>query len=96
METVILPVIDLRRERDDMKSELEQMIHCRDCAWFASVETMPEAVRVHEKLLELFGDCLKKREGVCGICRKVTFSPERPVLTNSNGFCHRAQLRQES
>ena len=74
-----------------MKSELEPVIHCRDCVWFASVETMPEAVRIREKVAELFGECLKKREGACGICRKVTFSKERPVLTNSDGFCHRAE-----
>ena len=77
-----------------MKSELDPQVHCRDCAWFASVDTMPEAARIHETLTGLFGDCLKKREGECGICRKVTFSRERPVLTNSNGFCHRAERRQ--
>ena len=94
METVILHVMDLRRERDDMKSQLEPVTHCRDCVWFASVESLPEAVWIHEKLMELFDDCLKKREGGCGICRKVTFSRERPVLTNYNGFCHRAECCQ--
>ena len=77
-----------------MKSEFESVVHCRDCVWFAPVEIIPEAARIHEKLTELFGDCLKKREGQCGVCRKVTFSKERPVLTSANGFCHRAEHRQ--
>ena len=78
-----------------MKSEFEPVIHCRDCVWFASVEAIPEAARMHEILINLFGDYLEKREGECGICRKVTFSRERPVLTNAFGFCHRAERREE-
>lgn len=94
VDTVILPMTHLRRERDRMKSEFESVIHCRDCVWFAALETMPEAAQLHEKLTELFGDCLPRREGHCGVCRKVTFSRERPVLTNSDGFCHRAECRR--
>lgn len=80
---------------DTMRSEPEQIIRCRECVWFASVEAMPEAARMHEKLVHLFDDCLEKREGECGICRKVTFCRERPVLTNAFGFCHRAERREE-
>ena len=69
------------------------MIHCKECAWFAPVESMPKAEKIHNKLHELFDDVLPAREGKCGICRKVTFCKEKPVLTNEEGFCHRAEER---
>jgi len=55
---------------------------------------MPEAEKLHNKLQELFGDILPSREGEIGVCRKVTFTPERPVLTNEYGFCHRAEEKK--
>ena len=67
------------------------MLHCKDCAWFLPLETMPEAQKMHDKLHELFDDVLESRDGETGICRKVTFSMERPVLTREDGFCHRAE-----
>ena len=70
------------------------MIHCKECAWFASIESMPEAEKLHNKLHELFDGVLPAREGKCGICRKVTFCKEKPVLTNEQGFCHRAERKE--
>jgi len=70
------------------------MLHCKNCAWFAPVSDMPEAEKLHNKLQELFGDILPSREGEIGVCRKVTFTPERPVLTNEYGFCHRAEEKK--
>lgn len=68
--------------------------NCRDCAWFAPVESMPEAEALHRKLHELFDGVLPGREGECGICRKVTYSPDKPVLTRPDGYCHRAERRE--
>lgn len=70
------------------------MIHCKECEWFAPIESMPEAAALHNKIHELFDGVLPEREGKCGICRKVTFCREKPVLTNEDGFCHRA-VRKE-
>lgn len=78
-----------------MHSESESIIRCRDCAWFAPVESCPEAAELHRKLIMLFEDCLEKREGKRGVCRKVTFSKERPVLTNEHGYCHRAERKEQ-
>lgn len=68
-----------------------KVIHCKDCVWFAPVESKPEAEKLHKKLHELFDGVLPSREGETGVCRKVTFCAERPVLVNSNGYCHRAE-----
>ena len=70
--------------------------HCEDCVWFASIDEFPTAVEMHEKLINTFGDCIPKRDGECGVCRKVTFNTDRPVLTNSNGYCHRAEQKYNS
>lgn len=79
-----------------IKEQIEPSVtHCRDCAWFAPVESMPAALAMHVKLHELFDGILPPREGCTGICRKVTFSPDKPVLCNENGFCHRAERREE-
>jgi hypothetical protein len=72
------------------------MLHCKDCAWFLPLQTMPEAQTMHDKLHELFDDVLESRDGETGICRKVTFSMERPVLTREDGFCHRAEPKEDS
>ena len=83
------------REGGIMKNrEQTTLIHCKDCIWFAGLEEYPEAEAFHKRLQELFGDVFPKREGECGICRKVTFCRERPVPTNAEGFCHRAQRRE--
>ena len=69
------------------------MIRCKDCAWFAPVESNPAALAMHENLIRIFGDVLPRREGETGVCRKVTYCAERPVLTNSEGYCHRAERK---
>lgn len=78
-----------------MKSDKITVTCCKDCAWFAPVDSLTAARELRERLLNILGDCLKRREGECGICRKVTFSKDRPVLTNSNGYCHRAEPREQ-
>lgn len=70
------------------------MIHCKDCAWFAPVSDLPEAEALHNRLHELFDGVLPAMEGQCGICGKVTFSKDRPVLTRPDGYCHRAERRE--
>ena len=70
-------------------------IHCKDCSWFAPIEDYPEQEKFHHLLQETFGDILPTREGKVGICRKVTFSKERPVWTNEGGYCHRADPKTE-
>lgn len=70
------------------------MIQCKECAWFAPVESMPEAEKLHNRLHELFDGVLPAREGGCGICRKVTYSPDKPVLTRPDGYCHRAEKKE--
>lgn len=72
------------------------MLHCKDCAWFLPLEAMPEAKKMSDKLHELFDDVLESRDGETGICRKVTFSMEHPVLTREDGFCHRAEPKEDS
>lgn len=70
------------------------MIHCKDCAWFAPVSDLPEAEALHNRLHELFDGVLPAREGQCGICRKLTYTEDRPVLTRPDGYCHRAERRE--
>lgn len=70
------------------------MIHCKECAWFLPLQTMPEAEKLHDKLHECFDDILTPRDGETGICRKVTYSMERPVLTHEDGYCHRAERKE--
>ena len=78
-----------------IKEQVEPSVtHCKDCAWFAPVESVPEAEALHRKLIDTFSDCLPRREGECGICRKVTYSPDKPVLTRPDGYCHRAERRK--
>ena len=73
----------------------EKIIHCKDCAWFAPLESNPAAVRLHKILTDTLGTILEKRPGECGVCRKVTFNADRPVFTNSEGFCHRAERKTD-
>ena len=61
-------------------------VQCRDCVWNAPVESNPTAQQIH--------DILDSGNEV-GICRKLTFSEDRPVLTRPDGFCHRAERREE-
>ena len=91
-----LPYEDSAAIIQRIKDQIDPPVtHCKDCAWFAPVESMPAALDMHVKLHELFDGILPPREGRTGICRKVTFSPDKPVLVNENGFCHRAERREE-
>ncbi len=72
------------------------VVHCKDCVWFADLEGYPEAAAFRKKLHELFDGVLTPREGEHGICRKVTFCKERPVITNENGYCHRFEEKEET
>lgn len=54
------------------------MIHCKECAWFAPIESIPETEKIHNKLHDLFDGVLPAREGKCGIFRKVTFCTATP------------------
>lgn len=58
---------------------------CKDCAWFAPVESNATAKQIH--------DILDSGNEV-GVCRKLTFSEDRPVLTRPDGYCHRAERRE--
>ena len=68
-----------------------EIIHCKDCVWFVPIESFPVAEKMHNKMHELFDDILPVGDGEVGVCRKVTFCAERPVTTNENGYCHRAE-----
>lgn len=70
-----------------------EFINCKDCEWFAPIESMHEAEKLHNHLIATLGDILPRRKGECGICRKVTYSPDKPVLTRPDGYCHRAERR---
>lgn len=69
------------------------IIHCRNCCWFAPIEDCPAADKFHLLLQEKLGDILPAREEKVGICRKVTFSKDRPVWTHEGGYCHRAEKK---
>ena len=61
------------------------MIPCKDCVWFAPVDSNPTAQKIH--------DILDSGNEV-GICRKLTYTEDRPVLTRPDGYCHRAERRE--
>ena len=71
------------------------MINCKECEWFLPVQALSEAEKMHNVLCDTLGDVLPRRDGEIGICRKVTYSIERPVLTRPDGFCHRAERKTE-
>lgn len=81
----------IRRIKEQIMPDL---IHCKDCVWFAPVESMPEAEKWHKKLHEIFDGIFPKREGKCGVCRKVTVCEDKPILTRPNGYCHRAERKE--
>lgn len=83
----------IRRIQEQMENPI---IHCKDCAWFAPVESMPEAKKWHEKLHKLFDGILPPRKGKTGVCRKVTICEDKPVLTREDGFCHRAERKENA
>lgn len=70
-------------------------IHCNECAWFSPIEDYPEQEKFRRFLRETLGDILPPRNEPVGICRKVTFSKDRPVWTHGGGYCHRADSKEE-
>lgn len=72
-----------------------EITHCKNCTWFKPISSMPAAVSLHENLQKILGKILPQRDGSCGVCRKVTFCEDRPVFTNENGFCHRAEKKED-
>lgn len=82
------------RIKEQIEPPEPPVIHCRECAWFAPLENYPEAMTFHQKIRKLFDGVFPSREGKYGICRKVTFCKERPVPTNEDGFCHRAERKE--
>ena len=73
------------RRMEELQAE-SGMAHCRDCVWNEPVESNPTAQRIH--------DILDSGNEV-GVCRKLTYSEDRPVLTQPDGFCHRAERKEE-
>ena len=61
-----------------------ELTRCKDCVWYSSVESNPNAKIIH--------DILNTRNET-GVCRKVTFSKDRPVITRPDGYCHRAEKK---
>lgn len=59
---------------------------CKDCTWYAPVDSNPAAQKIH--------DILDSGNEV-GVCRKLTYTEDRPVLTRPDGYCHRAERREE-
>jgi hypothetical protein len=71
-----------------------ELIHCKDCAWCVPIEEYPDQVKFRKLLVETFGDILPSRGEKVGICRKLTFSKERPVWTREGGYCHHAERKE--
>lgn len=61
------------------------IINCVDCAYFQPVERNPIA----KKLFDLVGG------NTTGWCKKLSFSPDEPILTRADGYCHRAKRKDE-
>lgn len=68
-----------------IKEQMEpSKIHCKECVWFAPAESNTVALAIKQ----ITG-------GSAGICRKVTYSTCRPVMTREDGYCHRAEKKTE-
>lgn len=61
---------------------------CRNCVWYEEV-VMPHVDPVHNYSPAIF------QKQKAGICRRVTTSKEHPVYTRPDGYCHRAERREE-
>ena len=58
---------------------------CRDCVWYAPINSNPTAKEIHDIL---------DSGNETGVCRKFTFTENRPVMTRPDGYCHRAERRE--
>lgn len=61
------------------------IINCVDCAYYQPVERNPIA----KKLFDLVGI-----GNMNGWCKKISPSPEEPILTRPDGYCHRAKPKE--
>lgn len=59
-------------------------VQCKDCVWYAPVDSNPTAKEIH--------DILDTGNEV-GVCRKLTYTEDRPVVTRPDGYCHRAEKK---
>ena len=66
---------------------MEVKIFCKSCAWYAPVESNAAAKKIH--------DILDSGNEV-GVCRKLTFSEDKPVITQPEGYCHRAERKEDT
>lgn len=71
-----------------------EIVRCKGCTWFAPLESMPHAEELHSQIIDALGDILPRRAGEVGVCRKVTFCKDKPVLTHEGGYCHRAEPKE--
>lgn len=63
----------------------QDIIYCKDCAFYAPVERNPIAQMLHDLIHN--GD-------MSGYCRKISISENEPVLTRRDGYCHRAKRKE--
>ena len=63
-----------------------ELTHCKDCVWNAPVDSNPAAQKIHD-ILDTGNET--------GVCRKLTYTEDRPVLTRPDGYCHRAERKEE-
>ena len=61
-------------------------VKCKNCVWYAPINSNPTAKEIH--------DILDSGNEV-GVCRKLTYTEDRPVLTRPDGYCHRAERKDE-
>lgn len=69
-----------------MQNETTPPVQCRECVWNEPVESNPTAKEIH--------DILDTGNEV-GVCRKLTYTEDRPVLTRPDGYCHRGERKDE-
>lgn len=73
------------KSADRRMEELWAEPHCKDCVWYAPIDSNPTAKKIHE-ILDIGNET--------GVCRKLTYTEDRPVLTRPDGYCHRAERRE--
>lgn len=73
----------IRRIEEQMAQDI---ICCKDCAYFAPVERNPIAQMLHD---------LMHNGNMTGYCKKLSISEAEPILTRQDGFCHRAKRRKQ-
>lgn len=74
------------KSADRRMEELWAETQCKDCTWYTPIDSNPTAKEIHD-ILDTGSET--------GVCRKCTFHEDRPVLTRPDGYCHRAERREE-